>query len=340
MRTAAWGILAAGVLAGLMQTGAALACGATAPPFYVVTEQAPTSAAAPLNTPIVVTLGESADGPVVEGFNPSLTLTKAGSDIAIALKSLGGPPNLAWVPLESLEPETTYEAHFNPGYEGIPDTIWPFTTGKESTPALSLEGELEVTFEAGTETFYSCPTTLNTCGTNDKADCTRQDVEVTKARVKLPRALDGFAKRSGVLWLTDDMPFDFSPGSKTAPPPYQGRNVSRVHYADLDGPSVVDVLITVPSQEEAYQPCFAFAASDARGDQATSAPLCVDLPAVPVVVENDADPLANDIERSGTSKGCSFGAQRASCNNGWLAALALVALVRRRRATLSAARRP
>src|SRR5205085_11134414 len=146
------------------------------------------------------------------------------------------PPRLTWIPIESLEPETTYEAHFNSGYEGVPDTIWTFTTGRESAPPLSLEGHLEVTFEPGTDTVQTCPPP-NPCG-YDEASCTSQIVQVTKPRVKIPRAIGGFPGRTGDVWPTDDMPYDFSPTSKTAPPPYAGLYVSVVGRVDLDDPSV------------------------------------------------------------------------------------------------------
>jgi len=345
MRTGAFGVLACGIAVGFMQTGAALACGASAPPFYVVKQQSPVSAATPLNTPLVVTVIEDADGPVVDSFNPSLTLTKADSDLAIELKALGGLTTLSWVPLDALEPETTYEAHFNPGYEGIPDTIWTFTTGTESTPALSLEGKLEVTLEPGSTTVYTCPNTLNPCGPSDNTGCPSQVVEVTQARVKIPRAVSGFPERLGTVTLTDDLPFDFSPPSKTGPEPYRGQNVSVTQYVNLDDPSLSEVLITLPDEAAPYKPCFAFAASDARGDQAIAEPLCLDVPASPVVTENDGDPgLGNDMKKSGTSEGCNVG-RAPSSNSAWLGLLVPLAIIRgrrRRRPTpqVSAARRP
>ena len=345
-------------MAGSLPCGAALACGATAPPFYVVERQAPTGEVTPLNTPLVVGLREDATQPPVESFNPSLTLTDARSKVSLELKSLGGLPTLAWVPVTPLDPETTYEAHFNPGYEGVPDTTWAFTTGTDSTPTLSLEGKLAVTFEPGTDTISECASGANFgCG----ACTSRGVVKVTKARVKIPHASGGFPRRIGTLWLTDDLPYDFSPASKTGPQPYQGHNVSVAQYADLDDPAVSDVLITVPDEEVAYKPCFAFAASDARGDQATIEPLCLEQPRLPTSEAGSAgngsdtgasggpvtDPHGGSADglqmpSSRTSEGCSFGAEPAN-GSAWLATLGLLALRRRRAwppASLSAARRP
>lgn len=340
-------ILVAGAAAELLLPTPARACGATAPPFYVVKDQAPASDATPLNAPLVITLEADPNGPADPNFNPSLTLMESDSDVPVELESLGGLPTLTWRPNTSLEPETQYEAHFNPGYEGIPDTIWTFTTGTESTPTLSLEGELAVTFEPGTDTVFSCPAGGG-IGCDGTAGCTSEVVAVTKARVKIPHAIAGFMRRSGALWLTDDLPYQFSPESKTSPAPYHGANVSRVEYVDLDDLDLREALITVPDGERRYQPCFAFAASDARGDQATSAPLCVDLPAKPEPIQDQGDPgFLDGAERapnpaassSRTSKGCGFSPQRTGHGH-WLAALALCGLVRRRTRRLSAAPRP
>jgi hypothetical protein len=57
-----------------------------------------------------------------------LTLLVRGTAEAIAVRAIGIAPHLVWVPEEPLEPGTSYEAHFNTGYEGRPDSIWEFTT--------------------------------------------------------------------------------------------------------------------------------------------------------------------------------------------------------------------
>jgi hypothetical protein len=210
-------------------------------------------------------------GPVGEFLDLRFSLTGVDSGQAIEVKSLGGAQTFAWVPLEPLEANTTYEANVNLGYESVPDTIWEFTTGTVSTPALALEGKLEVSLERGTDTIYPCPAVP--CGSI--YECAAQEVTVTKARVKLPRASGGFPARVGQLWLTDNQPFDFTPDSKMDPAPYRGQNVSLVEFVDLDDASVTEVLITVPAEDAPYQPCFAFAASDLRGDQAMVEAVCL-----------------------------------------------------------------
>jgi MYXO-CTERM domain-containing protein len=339
-------VVALGVATELLRGGAALACGASPIPYYVVAERAPSTAGTPLNAPVVVELKEDPSGPVLDTFNPSLTLTKARSDIAIELKSLGGRPTLVWVPVAALDAETEYEARLNLGYVGIPDATWTFTTGTKSTPPLSLEGELAVTLEPGSDTILECAGDRNlACGASE--GCTDRVVAVTKARVKIPRAIAGFPPRFGNLRLTDGVPFDFSPASKT-PSPDGGYDVSVEEYANLDDPSVTEMQITVPDRAVAYRPCFAFSAVDERGDRATSKPLCLE-PIAPAANEGGAgampnpdDGLAANKPPSGTSEGCSVGPAKPN-GSVWLVALGSFALVRRRRGrvgALSAARRP
>jgi MYXO-CTERM domain-containing protein len=330
MRALRFLVLSGGFATALLHGGTALACGASPTPYYDIVPGGPKGDMTPRNAPLVVDLKANANGPVDAGFFPTLTLTKVGSDVAIELKSHGMvPPRLTWIPIEPLEPETTYQADFNSGYEGVPDTIWTFTTGRESAPPLSLEGQLEVAFEPGTDTVETCPPP-NPCG-YDLSKCTTQIVQVTKARVKIPHAIGGFPGRTGELWLTDDLPYDFSPESKTAPPPYAGQNISVVERVDLDDPSVQDVLITVPDPSVAYRPCFAFAASDGRGDQATTQPLCLETPIMPADGFDAASD--DDTQNPRTSKGCSFRPESGSnSSSAWLAALSLLVLLRRRTA--------
>lgn len=173
--------------------------------------------------------------------------------------------------------------------------------------------------------------------------CTEVQVPATNARVLLPRAVNGFSKRVGTLVLTDDQPYDFSVLTKDTPAPYWGNQVSSSHYVDLDDPDAVELLIPLPEAETAYLPCFAFAASDARGDQAVQS-LCLDesFPTAggtvttgggsgPVPTTNDG--LANDQKKPpSTSEGCSVG--RTGSSQGpsrWLALLGLLSVVQRRR---------
>jgi MYXO-CTERM domain-containing protein len=277
---------------------------------------------------------------------PTLTLTIEGTDEALAVKPPGAPPDEVWVPVEPLEPETTYEAHYNLGYEGAPDTIWTFTTGTETQPALSLEGKLEVTLEQGTQTVLQCPKDACICGCSEEeraAACTELEVPVTNARVKLPRAVGGFSTRGGVVVLTDDKPYEFFRFTKDGPEPYLGLAVSSPHQVDLDDPDVTEVLIPLPEAETAYRPCFAFLAADARRDEATAQPLCLEesFPADtggtvtpsggsgPVATTHDD--LANDQKKpTSTSAGCSLGGAPAG-SGAWLALLGLVSVVQIRR---------
>jgi hypothetical protein len=352
MRATLVAVVIGGVAAGLTQSELALACGEASPLYYEVNAKAPIGVGAPLNAPIVVKLSGSpvdVSSPAVVN-TPSLTLTKAGAAAALDVKPVGFPAAPIWVPVALLEPTTSYEAHFNSGYAGVPDTTWPFTTGTESAPVFSLTGQLEVSLEPGTDMLLEC---ITNCG----FPCTNKgEIKVTKARVKLPRASGGFAERSGTLWLTDDKPAEFFERSKTGPEPYRGNNVSLASYVNLEDPSVTELLVTVPSEALAYKPCFAFVASDARGDQASVEPLCLDATTVPIMNEgsagsagapgnsaagastagaaatnpNSGDPgFANDQKSSGTSSSCSF-RRGPSSDSAWLVLLGLSPLLRRR----------
>ena len=158
-----------GLVAGLSHTARARACGPSPEPVYAVDKAEPSGVNTPINAPLLVHLREEPTAPALEQFVPNLTLTKQGSDEAVELKSLGYGAEQAWLPLSELDPETTYEAHFNPGYEGAPDTIWTFTTSAEAWPTLALEGQLEVTIEEGTQTVLQCPNDACPCGGSEEA---------------------------------------------------------------------------------------------------------------------------------------------------------------------------
>lgn len=342
MKSATWGIAVLGLLAGLGQSRDAEACGASPTPFYVVASQAPAGKGTPLNAPLVVLLREEPTIPEGPQLAASLTLTKQGADEAVALRALGYGLEQAWIPVEQLEPETTYAARFNTGYEGIPDTTWTFTTGTEATPALSLEGALQATLEQGMGVFQSCPPNACPCGCSDAdraASCTSLEIPVTRARVKLPRAVDGFAGRAGTLYVTDDKPYDVSPPAKTAPEPYTGQNVSISQFVNLDDANVTEVVIDLPEEDLDYQPCFAFSARDARGDQATIESVCLD-EVVPGYAQPSANPdngddvAIDDVDTTSTSEGCSLSAAP-SGNGAWLALVALLSVVRRHRGARS-----
>lgn len=338
MRSASLGIALLGLVAGLSHAGTAQACGASPEPVYVVDTAGPTSTDTPLNAPLFVYLREEPTASPGQPLAPSLTLTIEGSEETMAVESRGYGPELVWVPVETLDPETTYEAHFNPGYEGAPDTIWTFTTGNGTQTALSLEGRLEVTLEQGAQMVWQCPKNACPCGCSEAAmatACTSVEVPVTNARVRLPRTVDGFSKRVGTVVLTDDQPYDFSIPTKGGPEPYWGNNVSSSHYVDLDT-DVTELLIPLPEGETAYRPCFAFAAGDARGDQAVQS-LCLDETFPAATNEPEASPgpngddLANDQKKPpSTSEGCSL-SSAPSGSGAWLALLGLLSVAQHRR---------
>jgi MYXO-CTERM domain-containing protein len=339
MRTATLGIALLGVVAGLSHSGTARACGATPQPAYVVDTVGPTSADAPLNTPLFVYLREDPAAPTDQEVTPTLTLTIQGTDKTVALKPPGAPPDQVWVPVEPLESETTYEARYSAGFEGEPDTVWTFTTGTETQPTFSFEGKFEVTIEPGIQTVVQCPKDACICGCSEEeqaAKCTEVEVPVTNARLKLPRAIGGFSKRGGVVVLTNDQPDDFSDITKQEETEPHVFAVASNQQVDLDDPDVTEVIIPLPEAETPYRPCFAMLANDARGDIALAEPLCLDetFPAASNQPEATPDPhLVDDtIKPKGTSEGCSVGGTSSSQGtSAWLALLGLVSVVQRRR---------
>ncbi|RYZ03418.1 MAG: hypothetical protein EOO73_27875 [Myxococcales bacterium] len=313
-------------------SAAALACGATNEPFYVRSEQGPTGGDVPLNAPLVVELTESTDGPAEPHLSPRLTLVIQGSGEAVELGPAGSAPHLMWVPVESLSPSTTYEARFNSGYEGEPDHSWEFTTGRERQAPLSLEGKLEVTLETAMEPSIVCPPNRCVCNVNDCLAACRSGAPtpVTRARVKLPRALSGFGRRAATVWLTDGTPYDFAESTKGGPDS-EPHEVSLGEYATFDDDgNAQDVRITVPEEAAPYRPCFALRVSDDRGDSVEDS-LCL----------SEAFPLADEPapatgqeeaqEPSTTSSACSFGIASSPSSQVALALLGLLTLVRRRR---------
>ncbi len=328
------GLLAACAMS-MAQVAPALACGATAPLYYVVDQQWPKAEPAPRNAPLVVTLKVGQDGHEYPSLEPSLVLTKSGDDQAIALKARGTAPRLVWVPAAPLDANTTYEARYNSGYEGHPDSVWQLTTDDSLHPTLELEGQLQVSFEAGTDRVVR--RNCNNCGTDCLGD---ETIAVTKARVQLPRVVAGFENRTGELWLTDDSPYDFSSDARGV------HEVSLPSYVrfDSEGRPSEDVLVTVPEEATPYRPCFALRVTDERGDQATTEPLCVEetfpfsLPGNPSDDPQTAPEVAGSESKTSTS--CSFGrAPQSATSLGALAGLfGFGALLRRRFAAQTASK--
>jgi MYXO-CTERM domain-containing protein len=216
---------------------------------------------------------------------------------------------------------------FEPGQlvDVPPATPWTFTTGSEQVPTLSLEGELSVTFEAGEDPAIGDCTS---CGCLPSGEM----LQVTKARVRLPRAVGGFEPRRGQLFLTDDVPESFSTPSKGDPEP-PAHNVSLGGFAVLTGDAGQEILITVPDESTPYVPCFAFQAFDARDDRATAEPLCLHTQAQGSIPnEGTSQP---DSVGPNTSSSCSIDGG-SSPRSAWLPAALLLGLLSRRRRSRNA----
>jgi len=324
MKLAGWLLGSTALVALAAQSAPALACGASAPPYYVVASASPSGDDVPLNAPLLVELAESADGPVYEEMSPRLVLTIKGDDRALPVLAGGLAPHLVWVPSEPLLPNTISEAHYNPGYEGHPDRIWQFTTGDSVTPPVALEGALRASLEAGRDPILEC----SDCG----ASCVEKEQRaVTKARLRLPVVKDGFEPRRGELWLTDDTAYDFALPDKDSAPSTEGHVVALVTSVafDAEGKPTGDVLVTLPEEDEPYRPCFALRVTDARGDQASAEPLCLTESFPAADTESDPPPVVTDREAN-TSSACAFGTKK-SGHGSLLGALLCVgaALLRR-----------
>lgn len=321
----------------LARTAPALACGAQDEPYYEPSEQGPNGGSVPLNAPLVIVLSESTGGPAEPHLNPIMSLRVHGTDEAVQLKATGSAPRLAWVPEQPLAPVTTYEAHFSTGYEGAPKSTWLFTTGEESAAPLSLEGPLVATLEQGREPAIVCPPGNCGCSQGDcMAACRNGSPEpVTQVRVKLPRVSGGFAPRVGTLWLTDERPYDFTEPTHGAPSANGGHVVSLADVVtfDHDGRPTKDVVMTLPEEAEPYRPCFALRVTDERGDSAFADSFCLNqtFPLASPEVDSSEDEAVVD-RSSDTSSACSMGgASPGGATLGTALALAVAALVRRRR---------
>lgn len=319
--------LFAAVLLG--HAGAALGCGVSPLPYYVVDTEWPTGDAVPRNAPLVVELAAQVDGPTNAVLNPKLVLTLRGEAVEIPTRALGAAPRLVWIPNAALAPDATYQAHFNSGYEREPDTMWEFTTGDAVAEPLSLQGKLVVTLESGTDPIVEC----GLCGTN----CVEKGQRlVTKARVKLPVVQDGVGARSGELWLTDDTPRDLSLPEKadvaSAPEVHLVSLASYVSFDDA-GLATRDVLVTLPEEADPYVPCFALRVTDDRGDSAVAESLCLNRQFSSRSTESDGlDRDPGDGEQASTRSGCSFApasSQNARGSSVLALACAMAALRRR-----------
>jgi MYXO-CTERM domain-containing protein len=309
--------LAALALLGLHVAPAA-ACGASPPPHYAVAGEFPASGSAPLNAPLLIALVDLRDGVQTTPFVPQLVLTEAGSQAPIAVgpaNSFLSPTELSFVPQQPLSPTTKYRATFDAGQSldgstapGASGSVsWEFTTGEALVPTLALDGALQVTLEAGEDPIQDC----GLCG-----GCVETGkLPVTKARVVLPKLVGGFAgvdtAVQGKLVLTNDAPADL-PELTPNPTSHSLVRSERAVALSATGPSFT--LISLPVEEVAYRPCFAFSVTDARGDVALAQPICLPdafpntdvTPAAGGAAAGDEPAPASDTAAPPrTSKGCS-----------------------------------
>jgi hypothetical protein len=97
-------------------------------------------------------------------------------------------------------------------------------------------------------------------------------VNVTKARVKLPRLSGGVpGKFFGTLAVTSDQPVDFHRG-----PDLEDPLVSLEQVIEFIPGEVHQALVTLPSEDAPYTPCFALQVSDDRGNTVVAKSLCLD----------------------------------------------------------------
>ncbi len=276
---------------------------------------AASSAGVPLNAPILVRFTSvtsvDADSTAPPGYSvPAAILLTAADAAPLSLHKLdlvygGAPPYgpapelTAFVPDAPLLPDTEYTVVLgqdsqlsDPNAEPAP-TTWTFTTGSEARAALRWKGELSVSFEAGLDPHMDCEPPLNTlCG---GAQCTQNGFDnVTKARVQMPAAFDGYADQflKGRVTVRDAAGDESQLTGSIAP--------------DLVAGQGSEALMTVPLSEtgQTYVPCFTFVVSDARGDEASTS-WCADAP-FPAPAPSSESPPSSPGQH--TSSACSISA--------------------------------
>lgn len=349
-----WGVVLA---AGLAATRPAEACGALPEPWYTVDKQTPLGEGVLLDAPIVVELKETqvnTTEATIADFQLQLQVVGADVSTTLSPRWSGGRNRVVFVPSRPLNPQSTYRAVFSTGQtlldgsEGpVPaGATWEFTTGTAHSEPLALDGELQVSLEAGLDPTYTCTDT--SCGPlcNESGK-----VSVTKARVKLPRLSGGVPGRFfGTVALTSDTPYDFTPPSKGSPEP-ESPVVSLQQPVEYVNGEAMSALITLPSEDAPYTPCFALQVSDDRGNSVVAKSLCLD-DTFPSTMNagagggsgaaghsglgNDGTPtaghypdLVDDTVKPKTSSSCSF--THSPRGSLWPLALAALLFSRRRR---------
>ena len=323
----------------LLQSGTAAACIRLSKNYTVSTTTPGAMAeAVPLNAPIVVAF-ESVDpqvGAVMDGYSvPAAKLREVDNDFTQTLRAieLGTWENkrTAFVADVPLLPNTQYSVDVGedavPTEQQFPHVSWTFTTAAEPRAPLRLDGNLSVTFEAGTDPHYVCENTPSLCG---PPNCQEMGTDrVTKARLQLPPAVDGFSDEylSGYV--------EVLPKGANPTPAVTGT----FQVTDLMAGQAAELLVTLPGSAtgQVYTPCFTYRVSDARGDEATAL-LCADPPTPPRDADASTDTASPAPEH--TSRSCSVSSSATGDSNRTtllgFAWLALTGLRRRKRRELMA----
>ena len=289
----------------LLQSGTAAACVRLSKSYTVSTTTPGAMAeAVPLNAPIVIAF-DSVDpsvGNVTDGYYlPGAKLREVDNDFTQTLRAieLGTWENrrTAFVADVPLLPNTQYSVEVGedtqvPTEQQAPPVSWTFTTAAEPRAPLRLDGNLSVTFEAGTDPHYVCNDTPSLCGPKN---CQEMGTDqVTNARLQLPPAVDGFSDQylGGYVEVTPDVA---NPDSTTT---------GTFQVADLIPGQAADLLVTLPGSAtgQVYTPCFTYRVSDARGDEATAL-LCTAAPSPPQDAAGSTDTASPSAAH--TSRSCS-----------------------------------
>jgi len=319
----------------LLQSGTAAACIRLSKNYTVSTTTPGAMAeAVPLNAPIVVAF-DSVDprvGTMTDGYSvPVGKLREVDNDFTQTLRAieLGTWENkrTAFIADVPLLPNTQYSVDVGddmelPTEQQFPHVSWTFTTAAEPRAPLRLDVNLSVTFEAGTDPHYVCENTPSLCG---PPNCQEMGTDqVTKARLQLPPALDGFSDQylSGYVEVTPEVA---NPDPTTT---------GRFQVTDLIAGQAAELLVTLPGSAtgQVYTPCFTYHVSDARGDEATAL-LCAETPSPPQDAAGSTDKASPAPEH--TSRSCSVSSSAIGDSNGTtllgFALLSLTGLRRRKR---------
>jgi hypothetical protein len=303
-----------------------------APSMFAIGDVTPSSqGAAELNAPLVVTFdnqGIFPDSHQSSFLQPAFALRAKATGTLVELGEprmvggyLGSDTAYAVVPTAQLEPNTSYELSVETGQtpaptiDGAISLTASFTTGAELRPPLSIDGELSVSFEAGTRPHMEC----NPSSTCDSG-CVQKGVEeATLARLQIPPISGGFSEEFGYVsvMVTERVPY--VEGSI----PIEGEALQAFRYEAFEPNQAGELVMPLPERRDGgnYPPCFTLTVVDARGDRQTKS-LCTEA----------SGNEGNDLPAA--SSACAISGAGAG-NRDWLALTALAAalstLSRRRR---------